>query len=202
MISRWLKDHDYNPDHALCITVGTDGHSVAKSNIMSVSLGRSDFGTMTYYIQGAEPAKVLKYTGVTDDMYADQAMGAARAAELIKDAVQAAPFIVSYNTKRFLRKWLEYYFPSLFVDLEYLDVIDLVKAYDAGHELLPADEDCQDVSCLAERLASAHVGMKGKYSFDAVCQREMPEELLSSDILNHAKIENLLLLWGIILNRE
>jgi hypothetical protein len=163
-----------NPDNAVAVSVGTDGFSRTKSQIMSISYAHAPEGnlvTKTVFITGAEPAKVQEYTGITPEYYHQNAVGIARAIELL-EPLESAEFFVGYTVDKFTLPWIkETDLAPLVQGKPWLDMLDVCKARASDQiatELQRSASLWELWSGFAERWTNAR--MPG-YKFDDVCNR-------------------------------
>jgi hypothetical protein len=178
-LATWLRTKDYDPDNALCITVGTDGLNMNRDKLMSISLARLGEEPQTFYIDGANCNKVRQYTGVDCSHYDEHKVGLERALELIAPAVANADFLVTYRCDEFTKPWLIANLPELFTQVEFMDLVDIIRIEDMGHTL-PLNVDYVDD--LRERLKGALVGTSF-YSFAGVCARLLPDHRAQDTIV-------------------
>lgn len=167
---QWLRVHDYDPDKVLCVSVGTDGIK-PDSKIMSVSY-RSKKEEGTVYIRGAAAEKVEPYTGVAPLYYANNAVGPARAIELLAPVFQDVSFLVTYYAKFHLHQLRSLCY-DLVSDKEYIDVVAYLKMLDSGQRIA---HDIDSVTLLQDRLTAAtgYITKKG-YALDDLCKRLLPD---------------------------
>jgi hypothetical protein len=163
-----------DPEKACAVTVGTDGFSPNKHNILSVSFAHApegEFEHKTVYISGADAGKVVEYTEVAPAKYNAEAVGIPRALELLAP-IEEAEFYVGYAVDRFTLSWLRSADLSALVDNKpWLDTLDVCKA--KGAEQL--DTELQRAASLwelwagfAERWSNSRIP---GYAFNDVCHR-------------------------------
>jgi len=174
----WLTARGIDPARALSVTVGTDGLSPEKHNLLAVSCTGAadvqDIGTM--YIKGADPSaslgstgkSLIDITGVSSDTYYDNAMDVIEAQVLANTAKKDSSFLVMH-TARFTRPWIQAHFPIL-ADMPCLDMVALYKCMSVGIELPSVDT----LGALQDEINRRTTYIQGGYRFEEVCARVIP----------------------------
>ena len=187
----WLKTNKFDPDNVMFLSVGTDGLSTKKNNLMSLSLMTQKIKG-TIYVHGATPAPVQEYTGVTTEYYKKHSQPFIELVSQMKEALDGPLFIVTYNTK-FQKRWLEKCGLLDQIKIPMFDLVNWFKVRQAGDRL---SVQYPTIGALITALDSASVGLK--LSFNALISlytqelnKDKPELEMKTTYLKH--------LWNIAL---
>jgi hypothetical protein len=150
-LAEWMDWKKLRLDNVLFVSVGTDGLSES-SSVMSVSVldmvGSVD---KTWYIDGAKPELVTKYTGVSKSYYdARKKLKSEVSKELLP--IVSDKMLVSYSVEGFTRKFLVKMFPEIFSKKIVIDVIELLKLHEVTPESIDG-ETCTSLKELEDTLA-------------------------------------------------
>jgi hypothetical protein len=187
------------PSDVTCVSVGTDGLSLERNNVLSVSFCTRDGEVETVYVRGADAERVEPYTGVDPDYYQEHAVGILRAEEILRDKIDT-DMVVSFTVNKFTRRWLSMAFPTIFGPGRRLwfDVLSYIRYCDEGNPF-PADAEKIDDVC---KMVNAVNGIKFN---DAVSSRLTYPELMNPveklPVLEQ-RIHHLKDLWSYCLNKE
>jgi hypothetical protein len=198
-LRNWLRLREYNPETAVCVSLGTDGLKVSRDHLMSISVASHRRTPSTVYIMGAEPENTQAYTGVFPDYYSDKCVGTQRAEELLRTVVDAGEFMVTYRPSGFTIPWLEAQAPFMLRDVPVIDIADIFKMFDAG-EVYPLN--VEELGELISRLSTSLPGSNKGYSFNALCDRFLVQEKYENMITLEAKIHQLWDLWLVALDKS
>jgi len=198
-LRNWLRLREYNPESAVCMTIGTDGFKVSRDHIMSLSVASHRRTPSTVYLMGAKPEATQEYTGVMPDYYADKCVGTQRAEEILRTVVEASEFVVTYSPTKFAVPWLEAQAPFMLSGVPIIDIAHIFKMFDAG-EVYPLN--VEELGELVSRLTTSLPGSDKGYSFTALCDRFLSEDKYSNMLPLEAKIFQLWDLWLIALDKN
>jgi len=200
-LEHWFSLHGIPIERALCLSVASDGFSLAKANMLSVSVwsGMLDQEPETYYVEGANPEKVEEHTGVDLEYYLESMLGVPRVEEILEAHLATAEFIVTYSAKRYTRPWLNQIFHGVTGDLPWLDVVDLMKLAESD-QFLPMH--VSTIDDLSEALDRAFSSVKGGYSLDAILTRVFGEVPFTDGRTSEDKVRNLRVLWDNLKSRN
>jgi hypothetical protein len=190
----WLKNTDIDPTRALCISLGTDGIKPDTCNLLSISIAKLGQEPTTIYVRGGDAARVQKYTGLYTDKYEKEAVGRARAFELLQDWLENTEFLVSYNTQKFFNPWIREHLLEL-SDFPCLDISSVAKLVDSREPFPDVDSVCE----LSTRVEQAMPHLMSGYSVDALYKRFLPVQV-NDNIPLVNRIMNLYLLYLILLD--
>lgn len=188
------------PIDATCVSVGTDGLSMDRNNIMSVSYwGPEDLEPTTVYISGADADKAEQYTGVSPEKYEKEAVGILRAEEILRDHVKT-DLVVSFTVNNFTRRWLSLCLPVVFGPGRHMwfDVLSYVAFCDGGNPF-PAKAETPADLC---RVVNQTRGVRFQ---DAAASRlPVPDVLdpVSELPILEQRIHHLRGLWDFCKNKE
>jgi len=183
-----------------CITLATDGRSVEKDNPLGLGLAPLLDGSPTYiFVQGADPNKVLPYTGVSAQEYGENAVGEERFYELLREQLQGVEFFVGYWAKLFIGKWFKEH-PLLqgLAGMPIFDVVDYVKLLERNESIMLASANTWEE--LVQRLSAASPAGKG-YGFEAVYNRITGLEPVREGEIFKGRLLDLKRLFGMLLVR-
>jgi len=145
----WLIERSIDPAKAVCVTVGTDGLSTKKDNLLAVSLYSQD-ESRTIFVQGASPDKNMEYTGISNERYRREAVLWKEALSEIEAVLQNASFGVMYN-EAFTNRWMHHGFP-LCVSWDDLPKVDVTKFFKLHSIMETLPKDVGTVRELAARM--------------------------------------------------